>query len=126
MPSALAHPPADALAPDAPEETVPEAAAERSDPPETAKPEPSVLDRFLWTVVKEVDEEAVLGFMFTKKESRRLHALERKKESGKLSQEEELEHFDLKLASDCMPLLKAAIYQKRGGWTGGGWTGEPS
>ena len=81
-------------------------------------PAPSVLDRFLWTVVKEADEEAILNFMLTPKESRRLSALDRKKESGTLSQGEGLEHFDLKLAAEAGSLLAAAVLEKRNGWRG--------
>ena len=89
--------------------------AERAD---AATPPPSVLDRFLWAVVKDVDEEAVLGFFLTSAEYRRLTALTRKRERGRLSEEEELEHFDLKLTAECVPLLKVAIHQKRNGWRG--------
>ena len=69
--------------------------------------------------MKDVDEEAVLNFMLTAKESRRLGVLERKKDRGALSQEEALEHFDLSLASQCGSLLKVAVDQKRAGWRGG-------
>ena len=118
MPSALADPPADAHAPDAPAEAVRTAVAESAEPQEGTKPEPGVLDRFLWAVVKEVDEEAVLNFMLTRQESRRLGKLERVKEFGELSEEEALEHFDLKLAAEAGSLLAAAIHQKRNGWRG--------
>ena len=114
-----ADPPPEAGAPadDAPADDAP-ADDGRDEAGDAAAPAPSVLDRFLWAVVKGVDEEAVLGFTLTRRESRRLGKLASKKEFGTLTREEALEHFDLKLAADCVPLLKAAIAQKRAGWRG--------
>ena len=87
-------------------------------------PAPSVLDRFLWTVVKEADEEAILNFMLTPKESRRLWALEKKRESAQLTHEEQMAHFDLKVVREVGPLLKVAVDQKRAGWRGGAMFAE--
>ncbi len=80
---------------------------------------PSALDRFLWTLVKDADEEAIMNFWLTRKEGAKLHALERKKESERgLNDAEKLEHFDLNIVRQVVPLLKVAVEQKRSGWKG--------
>ena len=80
---------------------------------------PTALDRFLWTIVKDADEDAILNYWLTREEGARLHALERKSEAGGgLSHAETMERFDLNVLRQVVPLLKAAVEQKRAGWTG--------
>ena len=89
-------------------------------PPEPENPRVGrmLLDRFLWLIAENVDEEAALDFLFTPAEAARQRELEGRKEDGTLTQLESAELRSMNGAGFFCSLLKATVIRKRMGWRG--------
>ena len=89
-------------------------------PPEPENPRVGrvLLDRFLWLIAENVDEEAALDFLFTPAERDRQDELEGRKADGTLTQLESAELRSMNGVGFFCSLLKATVDRKRMGWRG--------
>ena len=86
---------------------------DRDDPPGIR-----LLDRFLWLVARDVDEEAAMGLMLTPEESARMDELAAADRAGTLQPEDVAELGAFENVNQFASLLKIAVDRKRRGWQG--------
>ena len=95
-----------------------DAATDLSVPEPSAAAVPEVLDRFLWTLVKDADAAAFAGMRMTDAEVRRMEGLRDARDVRGLSPGEELELDSLEAVHRLGGLVKGAAVRKLKGWRG--------